>query len=274
MDEGGSSRSVALTAELLRRVFEAASARGSEAEEARAVLERVGQRLGDGLRASLEELLGRSGCRRSRGPHRSEQGRGVDRGGYAAASISLSLSDAQVQQWPPPSVPFPGPRSPFMDQSAALAAAAAAANGLMMQNEWDQAAVAAAMGQAGGCCGSAHGDSWGNQWPAATNGAEGCVTAYGYGGGLCSAWPLWEEPSAAQWIAAGCGSIGEVLPWTAALPGVLPPGMEMDEEVVNMAATGDVPPGLAATAAYDGGEHGSPVQLLLSGTAGIGVSCY
>lgn len=165
-----------------------------------------------------------------------------------------------------------------MDQSAALAAAAAAANGLMLQSDWDhaaQAAAAAAMAApAGGCCGSAHGDCWGNQWPAATGGAEGCVTAYGYGGGLCSAWPLWEESSAAgQWPAAACGgSIGEVPQWTATLPGVLPPDME--EDVANMTATGDVPPGLAAAAAHDSGEHGSPVQLLLSGTAGIGVSCY
>jgi len=276
VEEGGNSRSVALSAELLRRVFEAASARGSEAEEARAVLERVSQRLGDGLRTSLEELLGRGG-RRSRGPNRSEQGcnRGFDRAGYAAAPVSLGLSDAQAQQWPSPSMPFVGPRNPFTDQSAALAVAAATANGLLLQGDWDQSAVSAAMSAALGFGNTAHGDCWGNQWPAAAGGAEGRMTAYGYSGSLCGAWPHWEESSTSAWSAAGfSGIVGEVPAWTATLPGVLPPGTEMEEEVSNFAATGDVPPGLAAMAAHDGGEHSSPVQLLLSGNAGIGVSCY
>jgi len=265
VEVGGSSRSVALSAELLRRVFEAASVRKSESEEARALLERVGQRLGSGLHTSLEELLDRNCCHCLGGPHESEQstGCGAAHDAHPAAPVSFSLSDARAQQWSPSSVPFLGPSSSFMDQAAALSVAMAAASGLWPQSYWNQAAVAAAMTVADGCCGGAHGDCWDNHWPAATGEAGGGVAADGYGSGLYSDWPLLEESSAAPWHAAVYGGISEVHPWTGTLPGVLVPGMEMHEEVVKVAAKQDGPPGLS-----------SPVQLLLSGTAGTSISCY
>lgn len=85
-----------LSADLLRRVFEAAGARGPEAE-ARAALDSIAPRLGGQVRSSLEEALGRGAKRRgagggSGGGAGSRSSGGSSRGGMPGAGTAEGSS--------------------------------------------------------------------------------------------------------------------------------------------------------------------------------------
>jgi len=226
-----------LSADLLRRVFEAVGVRGPEAE-ARTVLENISPRLGETVRASLEDALNRDTRRRSpRGHGRGERdsGRAIGhgaRGGSTSACFGeiSSLSSpagtsssaaavwpggvvAAAQQWQAPA-PYPPPQTPFLGCEP-LQGAMAAGNGFP---GWDPAVVAAAAATAAG--------NW--AW---TTGAEGYPYGYGaeafYGAGV-GAWHCpqpWDEGLQHWAYAGGCasGCIAATAPSAAPVRGVAEP---------------------------------------------------
>eukprot|EP00927_Polykrikos_kofoidii_P082501 TRINITY_DN8220_c0_g1_i3.p1 TRINITY_DN8220_c0_g1~~TRINITY_DN8220_c0_g1_i3.p1 ORF type:complete len:1158 (+),score=253.94 TRINITY_DN8220_c0_g1_i3:106-3474(+) len=89
-EEGG--RTGLLSTDLLRRTFEAAGSRGSEATNSRAVLEMIGNRLGDQVRNVLEDSLSRGSRRRS--PRNRDRGNGEARSPTRATASAISAETA------------------------------------------------------------------------------------------------------------------------------------------------------------------------------------
>jgi pentatricopeptide repeat protein len=186
-----------LSADLLRRVFEAVGARGPEAE-ARTLLESISSRLSEQVRASLEDSLTRGARRRSpRGGHRDARNSAPRVGVSEASSIASLGADALLnptasaawggsvvaaaaQQWPPYSPGgYPGMEAPM-------------GNGLGM---WDPTQAAAAAAAVTG--------QW--PWPPNAPGMEGYGGMYGYSPeqyyGAGWQWPpTWDDGS--NWAAA------------------------------------------------------------------------
>lgn len=181
-----------LSADLLRRVFEAVGSRGPEAE-ARGLLDSISSRLSEQVRASLEEAMSRGARRKS--PRAGTAGRdskgGVPRVGVSEASSIATLGAdallhpsaaagawggvvAAAQQWPP--------YMPSGFQGAEAQQALGNSFGMPM---WDPANNAAAAAAAAG--------QW--AWPGGMQGMEGYGGFYGYG----AEQQYYPNPWAGQW---------------------------------------------------------------------------